>query len=75
MVSYNFIPPMLHKRKIILINHPTSVEEHFSRRKVFKMNATSKAEMGDNFFPEGTQRVYVSLVPKPIRHGALCFIC
>ena len=26
---------------------------------MFKMNATSKSEMGDNFFPKGTQRVYV----------------
>ncbi|SPO06544.1 uncharacterized protein DNG_09234 [Cephalotrichum gorgonifer] len=41
------------------------VEHHFASRKIFQMNATSKAEMGANFFPKGTQRVYGLLGKMP----------
>ncbi|KAF4962612.1 hypothetical protein FSARC_9390 [Fusarium sarcochroum] len=42
-----------------------TVDHHFNSRKKFEMNSTTKAEMGTNFFPEGTQRVYGLLGKMP----------
>ncbi|KAJ4245021.1 hypothetical protein NW762_014228 [Fusarium torreyae] len=41
------------------------VDHLFNSRKMFQMNPTTKAEMGTNFFPEGTQRVYGLLGKMP----------
>jgi hypothetical protein len=37
----------------------SSVEPHFSARKLYTSTSTHK-ELGADFFPEGSQRVYVS---------------
>lgn len=44
---------------------PIAVNIQFANRSVFKMSSTLKAELGEEFFPEGTQRVYVSQLFPP----------
>ena len=38
----------------------TAIEPHMSGRKLYNSKATHK-ELGNDFFPEGSQRVYVGL--------------
>ncbi|RSL75208.1 hypothetical protein CEP51_011079 [Fusarium floridanum] len=59
VIVSNFLP------RDVLDKAMQDVEQHFASRKRFQMNATTKVEMGANFFPEGTQRVYGLLGKMP----------
>ena len=45
----------------------TAIEPHMSGRKLYDSKATHE-ELGDAFFPEGSQRVYVRLCRHNIKH-------
>ncbi|RSL50949.1 hypothetical protein CEP53_008613 [Fusarium sp. AF-6] len=62
------LPPIhvsLDRQQKLLTSKLATVEQQFASRKRFQMNATTKVEMGANFFPEGTQRVYGLLGKMP----------